>query len=215
MNPGRELYLGLDLTSSAGRASTVALLDGLLRLIALDFLSDDAQILAEIERYRPALVAIDAPLSLPLGLDCLEEAHLCRPLSEAKGRLCERQLSKMGIGSYYTTKRSIIKPMIYRAMALKGELERRGFSVIEIYPYATRSLLFPRNRTPKVSREGRRRLQEGLRRLIRGLPASRSNLLSHDQLDALLAAYTGFLFVLGRARGIGDPAEGRIYVPAL
>ena len=77
-------------------------------------------------------MAIDAALSLPLGLDCLEGTHDCRRRSESQGQRCERELFQMGIGSYCTTKRSIIKAMVYRGIALKQELGQRGFSVVEI-----------------------------------------------------------------------------------
>ncbi len=46
------------------------------------------------------------------------------------------------------------------------------------------------------------------------LPPPDEELLGHDALDAVLAAYTGWLFARGRATPLGDPAEGLLYIPA-
>ena len=37
--------------------------------------------------------------------------------------------------------------------------------------------------------------------------------LSHDHLDAIVAAYTAYLHGRGQAEAVGDPEEGVIYVP--
>jgi hypothetical protein len=47
--------------------------------------ADDAAIIALIERCGARLIAIDCPLGLPAGLDCLDPAHACAP-SSPKGR---------------------------------------------------------------------------------------------------------------------------------
>jgi predicted nuclease with RNAse H fold len=175
-------------------------------------LGSDEEIAALARAYQPALIAIDAPLSLPLGLCCLEGTCSCQAVSPRKGRQCERELSTLGIGCYYTTKRSIIKGMVYRGIRLKADLERRGRTVIEIYPYASRLRLFgPLPRKTTVA--GRRALQKGLQRLISSVPSPQETLLSHDALDALLAAYTGFLYGCGETEALGDPAEGLLCIP--
>ncbi|GAG32959.1 unnamed protein product, partial [marine sediment metagenome] len=35
----------------------------------------------------------------------------------------------------------------------------------------------------------------------------------HDELDAIVAAYTAYLRGQGQAEAVGDPQEGVIYVP--
>jgi predicted nuclease with RNAse H fold len=205
-------FIGLDLTASPRKETACAVLDAGLHLRGQVLLGGDEEIVAFAGGYRPALIAIDAPLSLPAGLCCLEETCSCRPVSVRKGRRCERELSALGIGCYYTTKRSIIKGMVYRGIRLKADLEGRGYTVIEIYPHASKLRLFgslPR----KTTVAGRRALQEGLRRLIFSVPSSQETLLSHDSLDALLAAYTGFLYACGETKALGDPAEGLLHIP--
>jgi predicted nuclease with RNAse H fold len=121
-------------------------------------------------------------------------------------------LSALGIGCYYTTKRSIIKGMVYRGISLKTKLEKQGHTVVEIYPYASRLRLFgPLPRKTTVA--GRRALQEGLQRLIPSVPSPQEDLLSHDALDALLAAYTDFLYNCGETDALGDPSEGLLHIP--
>ena len=205
--------LGLDLTTSSHKKTAYAVLDKEMVLLATGFVGNDKEIIALADELYPILVAIDAPLSLPLGLCCLEESCSCHPISSGSGRQCERDLSALGIGCYYTSKRSIIKGMVYRAIALKEGLEGQGFEVIEVYPYASRVRLFgklPR----KTTVAGRRTLQVKLRYLISSLPTPKEQLLSHDLLDALLAAYTGILYLKGQTQALGDPVEGLLHLPA-
>jgi len=205
-------FLGIDLTTSPKRGTACAVLGADLRLQNRVLLGRDKEIVAFVEAHRPALVAIDAPLSLPLGLCCLEEGCSCQPVSPRKGRQCERELSVLGIGCYYTTKRSIIKGMVYRGIRLKADLEKQGHTVIEIYPYASKVRLFG-SLPKKTTVAGRRALQEGLQRLILSVPSPQENLLSHDALDAILAAYTGFLYNCGETDALGDPSESLLHIP--
>jgi len=204
--------IGLDLTTSPEKGTAFAILTKEMDIVAEGFVTSDEEIIALAEEQCPALVAIDAPLSLPLGLCCLEESCTCRPVSSRKGRQCERELSALGIGCYYTTKRSIIKGMVYRALAIKQRLERSRFTVIEVYPYASKLRLFG-PLPPKATVAGRRALQEGLCRLIPSLPSTQETILSHDTLDALLAAYTGILYIKGQTEALGDAAEGLLHIP--
>ena len=93
-------FIGIDLTISPQKKTACAVLDAELRLQDRVLLGSDEGIAAFVEAHRPALVAIDAPLSLPLGLCCLEETCPCKPVSPRKGRECERELSTLGIGCY-------------------------------------------------------------------------------------------------------------------
>jgi predicted nuclease with RNAse H fold len=205
-------FIGIDLTTSPRKKTACVLLDAEPCLRGRVLLGGDEEIMAFVEAHRPALVAIDAPLSLPLGLCCLEETCSCQPVSPRKGRQCERQLSALGIGCYYTTKRSIIKGMVYRGIRLKAELDKQRHTVIEIYPYASKFRLFgPLPRKTTVA--GRRALQALLQRLIPSVPSPQGDLLSHDALDALLATYTGFLYDCGETEALGDPSEGLLHIP--
>lgn len=213
MSAPKDRFLGIDLTSSANKPSAYAILDSDLHVAALGFLSSDGEIVAAVDKAQPAVVAIDAPLSLPRGLCCLEESCSCRELLPLKARACERELrDRYGIPSYYTTKKSLIKAMVYRAIALRHELGRHGHLVIEVYPYATKVRLWgaiPRKTTPA----GLEFLRERLAALIPGLAPERVQ--HHDLADALIAAYTGYLHHRHMTEAMGHPEEGLLFIPKL
>ena len=206
------LFIGIDLTSSPKRPTACVGLDDKLSLIFDDLFSSDADILESIASYRPRIVAIDAPLGLPKGLCCLEESCSCQPLAPAKGRACERELSRRGIPSYYTTKRSIIKNMVYRAISLKREIDARGCEVIEVYPYAAKVILFGRSIPSKWKPPGISFLRQRLAQLMPQLTAYLPR-FNHDLCDALIAAYNVYLYARGEAEAVGDWEEGAICVP--
>ena len=74
-------FFGLDLTSSPQRPSAVVVLGQGLKAVYVGQLAEDEAILQMVCRLRPLIVAIDAPLTLPLGLDCLEETCSCETLN--------------------------------------------------------------------------------------------------------------------------------------
>ncbi|MBE0415645.1 MAG: DUF429 domain-containing protein [Dehalococcoidia bacterium] len=206
-------FIGIDLTSAEKRPTACVALDEGLRLAWVDFLHSDGQIIEAIEPHQPRLVAIDAPLSLPKGLCCLEEGCPCQALSPSKGRICERELSRRRIPCYYTTKRSIIKNMVYRAISLKDEIAARGYEVVEVYPYAAKVQLFGRAIPSKSTPGGIAFLKELLGALMPHLISCLPR-FNHDLCDALLAAYTAYLYSKGEIESIGDPEEGVIFIPA-
>ena len=207
-------FLGIDLSASPKRASFCALLDSGPNLIQLDHFKAVEELFELLQVHRPSVIAIDAPLSLPLGLDCLEESHPCSPILEQKGRASEQELASMHIGCFFTTKRSIIKALIYRGLELRQELVGRGYEVIEVYPYATKVLLFGDKIPPKNSAMGVAFLKEKLSPLIGGL-GPYMNGLNHDGSDAILAAYTACLHHGNHTDLLGTPEEGYVVVPRL
>ncbi len=209
----RALFIGIDLTSSPKRPTACVGLGEKLHLIFDDLLSSDGDILGVIASHRPCIVAIDAPIGLPKGLCCLEDVCSCRALLPGKGRICERELSRRGIPCYYTTKKSIIKNMVYRAISLKREIVARGCEVIEVYPYATKVALFGKPIPSKLEPAGIAFLRECLGCLMPHNAPQISG-FNHDLCDALIAAYTAYLYAQGEAEVMGDLEEGAICVPA-
>ena len=207
-------FLGIDLSASPKRASAFALLDGQVKLTHLDGFKPVDELLEFLQVHNPSLIAIDAPLSLPLGLDCLDESHPCSYALEQKGRTAEQELARIHIGCFFTTKRSIIKTLIYRGLQLYQDLVGRGYQVIEVYPYATKVLLFGDKIPPKNSARGLAFLKERLSQLIDGLDPYIDD-LDHDRCDALLAAYTARLHQGNQTDSLGLPEEGYIVVPKL
>jgi hypothetical protein len=163
------------------------------------------------DEFNVKLVALDSPLGFPVGMCCLEESCSCAPEDGRKGRACERELMKVGISSYFTTKKTIIKRMIYQAIQWKQCLEHRGISVIEIYPYATKVMLFGKQMPKKESKEGLQWLRERIGLLIRNQHVAMT--FNHDECDALLGAYTGLLHLQRQAIAVGDERESTIVIP--
>jgi predicted nuclease with RNAse H fold len=209
---GLMTYLGIDPTSSESKPSGLAALGDRAELLGVGSAGSDAEIISLSERWRPRAVAIDAPLSLPRGLCCLEEACPCRPVAPDGLKAAERELFRQGISLYATTKRSIIKDMIRRAMGLRSSLEEEGYVVLEVYPYAAKVRLWGKGMPKKTTPAGRQWLRAKLEGLVPGL-SEHPERLGHDQLDAIVAAYTAHLYGCGEAEGVGDPDEGLIWVP--
>lgn len=212
----RAVYLGIDLTASAKKPSAYCMLDTDLTIVEWDAAGSDAGLNRVIQRLNPAVTGIDAPLTLPAGLCCLEPECACTPVSPSKGRQVERMLSRMGIASYYCSKQSAIKLLIYRGMALSQAWTASGYQVIEIYPYASKVRLFGKNALPrKSSRAGRHALLDGMGAVLgRTLDLPRvKGVAPHDMLDALVAAYSVWLYAHNRAAAVGDPDEGVIWIP--
>lgn len=204
-------YLGIDLTSSARHPSGYAVIDDGPRLLAVGLVREDEDILALALHHGSHIVAIDAPLGLPAGLCCLEESCACLPTAPDGLRACERELRWRGIGLFYTTKRSIIKRMVYRAIGLRGRLEAEGLRAVEVFPYATKLLLFGKPLPKKTTPEGVAYLRGCLEPLVKDL--STQGPLTHDELDGVVAAYTAYLLAHNRAEEVGDAVEAAICIP--
>ena len=160
------------------------------------------------------MVAIDAPLSLPQGLCCLEESCSCQPQAGVKGRSCERELARLGIPCYFTTKKSIIKAMVYRGIRLKAELESMRYEVIEVYPYASKVRLWGKPIPPKQKPVGLLFLKQHISHLLPNI-AAYVNDFTHDMCDAAIAAYTAYLHYQGKTELCGESEEGAICLPFL
>jgi predicted nuclease with RNAse H fold len=206
------MFFGIDLTSRETKPSACLCLNDKLEVVYCGLLKTDSDIVSKVGQYSPRIIAIDAPLSLPVGLCCLEESCGCQPKSQWKGRLCERELAHVQIYCYFTTKKSIIKDMVERAIKLKEKLGRCGREVIEVYPYASKVRLFGKPIPRKSTAKGRFWLREKLSALLK----NRQPFLeqwNHDLCDAAIAAYTGFLYTQGKTEALGDVQEGLIYIP--
>ena len=117
-------FFGIDLTSTEAKPSACLGLDSKSQLVYLGFLTKNKDIVALLNFYSPQVIAIDAPLSLPLGLCCLEESCPCKPKFPRKNRQCDQELRQQGIPCYPTSKKTFIKDLIYRGIELKTSIGR-------------------------------------------------------------------------------------------
>ncbi|MBW6518058.1 MAG: DUF429 domain-containing protein [ANME-2 cluster archaeon] len=206
MNTG--LFIGVDLGSSIKRKSTgiasIVEIHGEPWILARPehIKSDDTLIHAIITGMKaghaPCIVAIDAPLSRP---------------EHGSMRDCERRLRKYGI-SCYPSGADWVSDWVDKGIELKYWCERTfGARVIEVYPYAARRALNIGARVRKKSKKGRQMIQKGLGDIIRGIDEMAGDtLLSDDELDAILSAYTAYCVSCGSFRKM-DGKDGTIYIP--
>jgi hypothetical protein len=185
------MIVGLDLAGVEHRPTGFCTLNGTKAETSLMY--TDVEILSKIRETKPAVVAIDAPLSLPPGRKSLEErtgVHL---------RECDRELLKKGI-KFFPVTLGPMRKLTQRGINLRHTLESEGRVAIEVYPGGAQDVL----RIPRKQR-GLEKLKDGLERLgIEGL----KNQLSDHELDAVTCAYVGKLFVEGKSVTYGSQRDG-------
>jgi predicted nuclease with RNAse H fold len=137
------------------------------------------EVLSKTFDSKPQVVAIDAPLSLPLGRKSIEDR------TGTHFRECDRELLKIGIKIFPITLGPMRK-LTQRGIQLREILESRGFAVLEVYPGGAQDVLgLPRKQ------KGLEKLRVGLEKMgLKGL----TNQMSDHELDAVTCAFVGNFF---------------------
>jgi predicted nuclease with RNAse H fold len=209
-------FFGIDLTSTEVKPSACLGLDSKSQLVYLGFIIDNRDIVTLLNFYSPQVIAIDAPLSLPSGLCCLEERCPCKPKFPRKNRQCDQELRQQGIPCYPTSKKTFIKDLIYRGIELKNSIGRdvkEAGQVIEVYPFASKVRLFGKTMPRKTTKQGTTFVRDKLRDILPGLEPY-LDMFNHNLCDAAVAAYTALLHHQNRADALGDNAEGLVFIPS-
>jgi len=208
-------FLGIDLTSTEAKPSACLGLDSKSQLVYFGFLTENKDILALLNFYSPQVIAIDAPLSLPLGLCCLEETCSCKPKFPRKNRQCDQELRQQRIPCYPTSKKTFVKDLIYRGIELKTSIGRevkQAGQVIEVYPFASKVRLLGKTVPRKTTKEGLSFLRDKLGDILPSLKPY-LDMFDHDLCDAAVAAYTALLYHQNRVEALGNSEEGLIFIP--
>lgn len=209
------VILGVDLRASSKRTSTVVALDGDSNVVFFDTFDHDPELHEMVEACKPELIAIGAPLGLPGGLCCLETTCSCQfSIPVNKGRQSEIDLARMGISCFFTNKGSIIRGLIYRSIQMNQHLSEMGYRVIEVYPHATKVLLFGDTAPPKNNPGSVAFLKEKLAPLVPGLDKYLDR-LDRNSCDAVLNAYTAALHMRNETDVLGAEDEGMLVLPKL
>ncbi len=190
------VVVGIDLAGSPKRPTGLCVLHNLRAETHVAF-SDD-EIFDFVTKARPALVPIDAPLSLPNSRSTVHDRsgeHL---------RDCDRELQRRGI-RFFPVTLGPMRMLTERGLALNKQLSAMGYQAVECYPGAAQDLWgIPRQRKDRLG------LLTGLRKLgLRGLKRSAIG----DELDAATAALVGRWFLLDQGLMLGG--EGGILIPAI
>lgn len=198
--------MGIDLAGVPHRETGVAILRA-GRLELLTSVGSDEEIL-ELARQagRWGTVAVNAPLTRPLGRCCLDDDCPCRTDPGTRSRQLERDLARMRVPTLAT---ALIKVLARRGARIAAAIRERGREPLEVYPFATLRLLgLPCHgkRTPA----GRRKIHRALKPLVPGLNHPRA---SEHQLDAVVCALTALLWRQCRTRTVGNPEEGLMIIP--
>lgn len=189
--------MGIDLAGSLKRNTGICTLRG-KTITSWATVFADEEILDFVERAKPDLVAIDAPLNLPPGRKTMDDRN------GEHFRVCDRELHRRGI-RFFPITLGPMRSLTLRGIALKKKLKRKGYEVIEMYPGAAQDVW------------GIPRKQEGLGKLLRGLrklgAKGLDKKMNGDELDAVTGALVGHLFLRGKAEVLGNFKEGAIVLP--
>ncbi|HZY70651.1 MAG TPA: DUF429 domain-containing protein [Thermoplasmata archaeon] len=193
------MSVGIDLAGAPTRSTGFCRIDR--RWTAETWVDhSDADIVRRCGEVAPAIIVVDAPLSLPRGR---------RTIGDRRGphfRECDRELLRRRI-PFFPITLGPMRLLTRRGIRIKAALESRGLWTVEGYPGGAQDLW-------GIPRKGRgvERLRRGLRRFgVEG--AVRHVSITHDELDAVTLALVGLQILDGRAEALGDPAEGLLYLP--
>ena len=190
------IVIGVDLAGSERNPTGMCILRDLK--IETKIVYTDEEIIDLIKSHGKALIAVDAPLSIPKGRKSIDER------SNIHFRKCDKELLKRRI-KFFPITLGPMRKLTKRGIKLKEKLLELGFEVIEVYPGGAQDIL----RIPRKTR-GKEKLLEGLRKLgLKGL----SKTMTHHELDAVTAALVGKLYLEGNYEAFGDPSEGLIIMP--
>jgi predicted nuclease with RNAse H fold len=190
--------IGIDLAGSEKRDSGFCLLDKQKTEVCT--LHSDKEILERIKTQNPKLVAIDAPLSLPIGRASIDQRN------NIHFRKCDLELRRLGI-RFFPITLGPMRMLTKRGMELKEKINRisKDIQVVEVYPGATYDIF-------KTNRKD----HDAIFRLFKKQEIElKKKEFTQDELDAIACALTGTLFLQKKANGIGDPEEGQIIIPKL
>ena len=186
-----DIFLGIDLAGVPTRPTGICILKGMQTQTSLAYTDEEILHIAEI--HKPAVITIDAPLTLPPGRKTIEDRngeHL---------RPCDRELLRRKI-KFFPITLGPMRTLTKRGMLLKERLGPLGCPVLEVYPGGAQDVL------------GIPRKQRGLDKMIEGherLTISGLNeKMSDHELDAVTAAYVGKLYFERKAEVYGDSDEG-------
>lgn len=180
--------LGIDLSASENKETGICVLNGKLEAKVFSLFKDE-KILEFAEKISPNLIAIDAPLTFPKKRKS--------PFREG-----EREILKLGIKIFPLNFKSM-RNLTKRGNNLFRILKRK-FKVIEVFPHATKEIL-------DILATNNKTLEKEISRKLK-IKILKKNPTIHE-LDAIISAYTGYLFLKNRTISLGKKSEGQIAIP--
>ena len=183
--------VGIDLAGVETRQTGFCILDGMKAKTLI--LHSDKEIIQKIEKIKPGIIAIDAPLSLPKGRKTIDER------TDVHLRECDKELLRRRI-KFFPITLGPMRLLTKRGIELKKILKKKGFLVIEAYPGGAQDIWkIPRKQ------KGLEKLRKGLEKL--GIKGLRKDMSDHE-LDAVTCALVGKYFLEGRCEVLGTLDDG-------
>jgi len=185
--PQEKIIIGIDLAATPKNPTGWALWKK--KTVKTRHIYTDEEILASVQHNAPILVAMDAPFSLP----------------KRKGmRTAYKDMHRMDY-PVLPPLFPAIKKLTLRALTMAQQIQKSGFSVIEIHSSSTRKAL-------QLPSKDRAAIQAALVQMgLKGDPRKRA--LTPHELDATTAALTARLHLERKTQLVGDTEEGYIVVP--
>lgn len=186
--------MGIDLAGKVNNPTGICILnadESREHNIDMGTLYTDEEILEKINRLQPSLIVIDAPLSLPKGRCCLEKECICAVGGHF--RQSEREIRRYGsvLPLTFTGMKMLTLRGVGLARALSGK-----FQLKETHPRTAGKMLNWEN------------LEKNLENYFH-LPQDPTE----HELDAAIAALTGFFYINNCFLELGDDDEGTIILP--
>jgi len=195
----KEIVFGIDFGSKLTGNTVIALFNGdeILFLDVDKGVDADKFILNAAEHFKPALIFLDAPLSLPgvyRGLEGCTNYHFRHADLET------RAMSPMFLGG-----------LAARAMELKAKLEQGGATVKETYPRLMARRYDLKARGYKTHQMALKDCREFISQAFKeGIKCQLKDIKTWHHFDALLALMSALNYQQGQAEEYGQADEGQI-----
>ena len=182
-----NVIIGIDLAGVEKNPTGWALWKN--KVISTCHLYENQEILEHLTKFKPTLIAIDAPLSLP---------------RKGTMRKADKEMYRRGY-PVFPPRFPAMEKLTLRAMKIIQQIKREKLHIIEVHPTSTRKAL-------KIPTKDWEKIQNVF--LHMGLKGDlETRVLTSHEIDAVTAALTGYLYLQGKTELIGDKEEGYIVVP--
>lgn len=182
-----EAIIGIDLAGKPENPTGWAV--GENKKVKTNLIYTDEEILEGITRSKPAIIAVDAPFTLP---------------KSGIFRKADREMIRRGYRVFPPSLRAM-KKLTKRAMKLNKLIAKSGYETTEVHPTSTRKAL-------SMPSKDWGKIQTILKRI--GLEGDiKEHVLTYHEIDAVTTALTAYLHIKSRTEALGDEEEGYIIVP--
>jgi len=183
-----KCVIGIDLAAAIRNPTGWAILEN--KKVQTQILYTDNEILENTLHNQPALIAIDAPLSLPKNGEFFRKS--------------DKEMVRKGY-RVLPPNFPAMKKLTLRAINLNKLIGEKTYKTIEVHPTSTRKAL-------QMPLKDWKSIQEILKTL--GLKGKiETHPLTTHEIDAVTAALTAVLHLQRQTERIGDDKEGYIIVP--